>query len=83
MRPVKKAVGTKLTSKYATVVLEDGNVAEGETIPYSHATVQEKEYATIAIKKYAKAVAIEAIDAKDYENAVQRTDDEGRNAGIL
>lgn len=79
MRPIKKAAGTKLTSKYATVVLEDGNVAEGETIPYSHATVQEKEYATIAIKKYAKAVTIEAIDAKDYENAVQRTDDEFLN----
>ena len=79
MRPIKKAAGTKLTSKYATVVLEDGNVGEGETIPYSHATVQEKEYGTISIKKYAKAVSIEAIDAKDYENAVQRTDDEFLN----
>ena len=79
MRPIKKQAGTKLTSKYATVTLEDGNVGEGETIPYSHATVQEKEYATISIKKYAKAVSIEAIDAKDYENAVQRTDDEFLN----
>lgn len=79
MRPIKKAAGTKLTSKYATVTLEDGNVAEGATIPYSHATVQEKEYATITIKKYAKAVSIEAIDQKDYENAVQRTDDEFLN----
>jgi len=79
MRPIKKAAGTKLTSKYATVTLENGNVAEGATIPYSHATVQEKEYATITIKKYAKAVSIEAIDQKDYENAVQRTDDEFLN----
>ena len=79
MRPIKKAAGTKLTSKYATVTLEDGNVAEGANIPYSHATVQEKEYATITIKKYAKAVSIEAIDQKDYENAVQRTDDEFLN----
>lgn len=79
MRPIKKAAGTKLTSKFATVVLEDGNVGEGETIPYSHATVAEKEYGTIAIKKYAKAVSIEAIDQKDYENAVQRTDDEFLN----
>jgi hypothetical protein len=79
MRPIRKAAGTKLTSKYAVVELEDGNVAEGEEIPFSHATVKEKEYATIAIRKYAKSVSIEAIDAKDYENAVQRTDDEFLN----
>ena len=79
MRPIKKAAGTKLTSKRAKVVLADGNVGEGEEIPYSHATVEEVEYATIAIKKYAKAVSIEAIDAKDYDNSVQRTDDEFLN----
>lgn len=76
MRPIKKAPGTKLTSKYATVTLQDGTVAEGDTIPYSKAEVKEKEYATIAIKKYAKAVSIEAIDDKGYENAIQKTDDE-------
>lgn len=79
MRPIKKTAGTKLTSKRAKVVLADGAVGEGEAIPYSHATVEEIEYNTIAIKKYAKAVSIEAIDAKDYNNAVQRTDDEFLN----
>ena len=79
MRPIKKAAGTKLTSKYATVTLNTTAVGEGEEIPYSKATVKEKEYATIAIEKYAKAVSIEAIDAKDYENAVQRTDEEFMN----
>jgi hypothetical protein len=79
MRPIKKTAGTKLTSKRAKVVLANGAVGEGEEIPYSHATVEEIEYNTIAIKKYAKAVSIEAIDAKDYNNAVQRTDDEFLN----
>lgn len=79
MRPIRKAAGTKLTSKKAKVVLADGDVGEGEVIPLSHATVEEVEYGTIGLKKYKKAVSIEAIDAKDYENAVQRTDDEFLN----
>lgn len=76
MRPIKKAPGTKLTSKIATVDLQDGAVAEGDTIPYSHATVVETAYSTINIEKFAKAVSIEAIDEKGYENAIQKTDDE-------
>ena len=76
MRPIRKTPGTKLTSKYAEVTLEPGNVGEGEVIPYSQAEVREKEYGTIAIEKYAKAVSLEAIDKYGYENAVQRTDDQ-------
>lgn len=79
MRPIKKAAGTKLVSKYATVTLNTTAVGEGEEIPYSKAQVKEKEYAAITIEKYAKAVSIEAIDQKDYENAVQRTDEEFLN----
>lgn len=79
MRPVKKASGTKLSSKYAKVYLQNGDVAEGEKIPFSKAEVHEKEYGTIAIKKYAKSVSIEAIDAKGYDNAIQKTDDEFLN----
>ena len=79
MRPIKKASGTKLSSKYAVVTLQSGAVAEGDEIPYSKATVKEKEYGSISIDKFAKSVSIEAIDAKDYENAVQRTDDEFLN----
>lgn len=75
-RPVRKQPGTKITSKTATVTLESGAVAEGETIPFSVANVTEKEYATISIEKYAKSVSIESIDKFGYDNAVQRTDDE-------
>ncbi len=79
LRPIRKEAGTKLTSKYAMVALEDGTVAEGEEIPFSKATVKEKEYGSISIKKYAKAVSIEAIDGKGYENAIQKTDTEFLN----
>lgn len=79
MRPIRKAPGTELKSRYAEVVLQDGTVAEGDQIPFSKATVKEKTYGTIAIKKYAKAVTIEAIDGKGYDNAIQKTDEEFRN----
>lgn len=76
MRPIKKQPGAILKSKYAEGALEDGNVGEGEEIPYSKFTVKEKEYAEMTIEKYAKAVSIEAIKDHGYENAVQMTDDE-------
>jgi len=76
MRPIKKAPGTVLKSKYVTGTLESGAVGEGEEIPYSKFTVAEKSYATINIEKFAKAVSIESIKDHGYENAVQKTDDE-------
>lgn len=76
MRPVKKQPGAILKSKYASGTLQSGAVAEGEDIPYSKFTVQEKEYGEITIEKYAKAVSIEAIKDHGYENAVAMTDDE-------
>lgn len=76
MRPIKKQPGAVLKSKYAEGTLESGNVGEGEEIPYSKFTVKEKDYAEMAIEKYAKAVSIEAIKDHGYENAVQMTDDE-------
>lgn len=76
MRPIKKAPGAVLKSKYAEGTLWDGNVKEGEEIPYSKFTVEEKTYAEMTIEKYAKAVSIEAIKNHGYENAVQMTDDE-------
>lgn len=42
MRPIRKEPGAVLKSKYATVTLESGAVGEGEEIPYSQATVQER-----------------------------------------
>ena len=76
MRPIKKTPGAVLKSKYAEGTLQNGNVGEGEEIPYSKFVVKEKVYAEMTIEKYAKAVSIEAIKDHGYENAVQMTDDE-------
>lgn len=76
MRPIRKAPGTKLKSKKATVVLQSGTVGEGEDIPYSKTTVEEVDYADLTIEKYAKAVSIEAIKDHGYDVAVAMTDDE-------
>lgn len=76
MRPIKKTPGAVLKSKYAEGILQNGNVGEGEEIPYSKFVVKEKPYAEMTIEKYAKAVSIEAIKDHGYENAVQMTDDE-------
>jgi hypothetical protein len=79
MRPIKKAPGTMLKSKRATVTLQNGAVAEGNEIPYSQATVTETPYEELTIEKYAKAVSIEAINSYGYDVAVQMTDDEFLN----
>lgn len=79
MRPIKKAPGTMLKSKRATVTLQSGAVAEGNEIPYSQATVTEAPYEELTIEKYAKAVSIEAINSYGYDVAVQTTDDEFLN----
>ena len=76
MRPIKKTPGAVLKSKYAEGTLQDGNVKEGEEIPYSKFVVKEKPYEEMKIEKFAKAVSIEAIKDHGYENAVQMTDDE-------
>lgn len=75
-RLVPKVPGTVLKSKYAAVTLEDGAVAEGAVIPYSHATVSEKPYAPIVMNKYRKGVSAEAIADHGYDAAVQLTDDQ-------
>lgn len=75
LRPIRKAPGTALKSKKAAVVLQAGTVAEGEVIPYSKATVEEVEYDTMTVEKYAKAVTIEAINEHGYDVAVAKTDD--------
>ena len=76
MRVVRKEPGTVLKSKYATVVLQSGDVGEGENIPYSAATVKEKDYAKIKVEKYAKGVSIEAINEHGYNDAINLTDKE-------
>jgi hypothetical protein len=72
--PIKKTPGTKLTAKTVTIDLQSGEVAEGDEIPYSLATINEKEVATLKLKKYSKGVTLEDIEKYGYEDAVQRTD---------
>lgn len=79
MRPIKKQPGTKLVAYSASVNLQSGDVAEGEEIPYSLASVVETAYSDVEIKKYAKAVSIEAVNKYGAEIAVQKTDDEFLN----
>lgn len=73
-RPIKKTPGTKLTAKEVTIDLQSGDVAEGDEIPYSLATINERDVATLKLKKYSKAVTIEDIEKYGYDDAVQRTD---------
>ena len=72
-RPIRKAPGTVLKSKIGSVVLEN-SVAEGEEIPYSKATVIEKDYGEIEIEKYSKGITLEAINEHGYDVAISRTD---------
>ena len=69
MRPIKKQMGATLKSKEASVVLQD-SVGEGEEIPYSLATINEKTYEEMTLEKYAKAVSAEAIKEHGYDVAV-------------
>ena len=75
-RVINKPAGTTLKTKYAVVTLQSGAVGEGEEIPYSQATVQEKDYATITVEKFAKGVSIEAINEHGYEDAINLTDEQ-------
>lgn len=75
MRPIRKAPGTKLVSSTATVTLQDGDVAEGVEIPYSLATVEPVAFEDLNIRKWAKAVSIEAVEKHGAAVAVQKTDE--------
>lgn len=77
MRPIRKAAGTKLTSYVAAKdgTLNGGTVTEGDLIPYTKFKVTPVSYSDIAVKKYAKAVTIEAVAKYGAEVAVQKTDE--------
>ena len=70
MRPIRKTPGAVLKSKKATMVLQDGKVAEGEEIPYSKANIEEIDYAEMTVEKFAKATSLEAIKDHGYDVAV-------------
>lgn len=75
MRPIRKEPGTVLRSYKAELTLEDGNVAEGEKIPLSKATVTEVTHEDLAIRKYGKGISIEDVDNYGPEIAITKTDE--------
>lgn len=78
-RPIKKTPGTVLKSYKATITLEDGNVAEGEKIPLSKASVTEVAHEDLVIRKYGKEVSIEAVDKYGPDVAIEMTDEAFQN----
>ena len=76
MRPIRKAPGSSLVSYTADVALEDGNVAPGNVIPYSKATITQAAKGDLEIQKYAKAVPIEDVNKYGAAIAVEKSDEE-------
>ncbi|MBS5248628.1 MAG: hypothetical protein KHY49_05730 [Oscillospiraceae bacterium] len=72
-RKVAKQAGTVLKSYKATGTLEEGKVAEGETIPLSKYTTEAVNYGEITLKKWRKATSAEAIIERGYDQAVGMT----------
>lgn len=75
-RKIAKQAGTMLKSYKATGTLEDGAVAEGETIPLSKYKTEAVNYKEITLKKWRKATSAEAITDRGYDQAVEMTTDE-------
>ncbi|MCD8201632.1 MAG: hypothetical protein LUD47_06175 [Clostridia bacterium] len=75
-RKIAKQAGTVLKTYKAKGTLEDGNVAEGETIPLSLYETEAVDWAEITLKKWRKATSAEAIIEKGFDQAVSMTTDE-------
>lgn len=75
-RPIRKANGTQLVGKKVTGALESGDVPEGEEIPFSQFSVAPVTYNTISVRKYAKALTLEAVIENGVETSVGMTDEE-------
>ena len=75
-RKIPKQAGTVLKSYKAQGTLQNGNVAEGETIPLSKYQTVAVNYAEITLKKWRKAASAEAIIEKGFDQAVEMTMDE-------
>ena len=74
MRPIRKEPGTRLKAYRASIILQDGNIPEGEEIPFSQAAVEEVAFEDLTLEKFARAVSIEAVEKYGARNAVQRVD---------
>lgn len=75
-RMIRKENGSVLKTKEVKGTLQSGDVPEGNEIPLSQYTVEEKTFDTIKIEKYRKSVSLEAIAERGYDAAVQSTDEE-------
>lgn len=75
-RKIKKEAGYALKTYKATGTLEDGNVAEGETIPLSKYTTEAVTYKELTLQKFRKATTAEAIVERGYDQAVDMTSKE-------
>ena len=74
-RKIAKQAGAVLKTYKATGTLEDGAVAEGETIPLSKYTTEAVNYKEITLLKWRKATTAEAIVDRGYDQAVGMTND--------
>ena len=74
-RKIAKQAGTVLKTYKATGTLEDGNVAEGDTIPLSKYTTEPVTYGELTLKKWRKGPSAEAIIERGYDQAVTMTTD--------
>lgn len=70
-RKIAKQAGTVLKSYKATGTLEDGAVAEGETIPLSKYKTEAVNYKEITLKKWRKATSAEATLIAANDQAVR------------
>ena len=74
-RKIAKQAGSMIKSYKATGTLQDGSVAEGDTIPLSKYEVEAVAYKEITLKKWRKATSAEAIIERGYDQAVDMTTD--------
>ncbi len=74
-RKIPKQAGTVLKAYKAVGTLEDGDVAEGETIPLSKYSTEPVTFGELTLKKWRKATSAEAIIERGYDQAVEMTTD--------
>lgn len=74
-RKIEKTAGAMIKTYKATGTLQDGTVAEGETIPLSKYITEAVNYGEITLKKWRKATTAEAIMDRGYDQAVDMTTD--------
>lgn len=74
-RKIAKQAGTVLKAYNATGTLENGSVAEGDTIPLSKYKTEPVSFGEITLKKWRKATSAEAIVERGYDQAVEMTTD--------